>query len=56
MMGGWLASLSDWRSTRVVCVDGTMRWLDVVVRTRWRSGRVVGKTEERWVKRVLVVV
>jgi hypothetical protein len=33
-----------------------MRWLDVVVRTKWARGRPTGRTEEMWLKRVSVVV
>ena len=39
----------------MVFVDGAMRWLDGVVRTRQASGRVLGRTEERCAKRVSVV-
>jgi len=33
-----------------------MRWLDVVVRTKWARGKPAGRTEEMWLKRVSVVV
>ena len=39
----------------MVFADEAMRWLDVVVRTRRASGRVLGRTEEKCVRRVSVV-
>ena len=45
-----------WREARVMMVDGVIRWLDVVVRTKRASGTFVGRTDERCVRRSDVVV
>ena len=45
-----------WREARVIMVDGVMRWLDVVVRTKRASDTFVGRTDETCVRRSDVVV
>ena len=45
-----------WREARVMMVDGVMRWLNVVVRTKRASGTFVGRTDETCVRRLDVVV
>jgi hypothetical protein len=45
-----------WREARVVMVDGVMRWLDVVVRTKRASRAFLGRTDETCVRRSDVVV
>ena len=45
-----------WREARVEMVDGVMRWLDVVVRTKRASRASLGRTDETCVRRSDVVV